>query len=151
MFDTVQTKGPPGAYKQSGGCCEARAHMGMEGEIRRCSGYVAIDIRGREAGEVGEVYREFAALCIEQDIRRAVVRAGDDDPGVHYGLRDAFTTMILTVGVPRDFTLALVPETPQVERVYQLILSDFKALGIKAAIFKAHDAAIAWIEKADSR
>ena len=79
---------------------------------------------------------------------RAVVRAGDDDPSVHYGLRDAFTTMILTAGVPRDFTLALVPETPQVEKVYELILRDFQALGVKAAIFKAHDAAIAWVESA---
>ena len=122
--------------------------MGMGSEIRQCPGYVAIDIRGREGRAVGEVYREFAALCIEQDIRRAVVRAGDDDASVHYGLRDAFTTMILTVGVPRDFTLALVPETPQVEKVYELILRDFQALGVKAAIFKGHDAAIAWIESA---
>lgn len=122
--------------------------MVKQGEIRRCPGYVAIDVRGHEGREVGEVYREFAALCIEQDIRRAVVRAGDEDPSAHYGLRDAFTTMILTVGVPRDFTLALVPETPQVEKVYELILRDFQALGMNAAIFKAHDAAIAWIESA---
>ena len=108
--------------------------------------YVAIDIRGRAEREVGDTYREFAASCLQQDIRRAVVRAADEDSTAHYGLRDAFTEIILSAGIPRDFRLALVPETPAVEVAYRLITRDFQLLGINARIFKAYDAAIAWVE-----
>jgi len=112
-----------------------------------CDGYVFVDLRGGyQQLEIGAAYRRLAVITIDKNPRRALVVTGDDDATAHYALRDAFTTIILAVGIPRDFRLALVPAKAPVESVYRTMQRDFQILGIETRIFGELDEAKTWLE-----
>ena len=109
-------------------------------------GHVFVDLRGgyRES-EIAAAYRRFAVITIEKDRRRALVATGDDEPTAHYALRDAFTTIILAIGIPGNFRLALVPAKASVQAVYRTMERDFRLLGIDTRIFGDLDEARTWL------
>jgi hypothetical protein len=114
--------------------------------------YVLVDLRARCApNEVAEAYRDFATLCIEKDVRRAIVAAGADVPNAHYALRDAFTAMILANGIPGGFNLALIATTPPMRDVYRAIERDFTTLGIGAKVFDDEGQAVDWLQSLTAR
>jgi hypothetical protein len=51
-----------------------------DGYITQVDGHLVVDCGRVTATEVGAIYRDLAVLCIEKQIRRVVVRPGDDDP-----------------------------------------------------------------------
>ena len=65
--------------------------------------------------ELYETYRRFADLCINKHVTRALLKAGDDEPGAHRRLRDALLAMAQALAIPPDFKLALIPSTPAIE------------------------------------
>ena len=119
----------------------------MNKHVLERAGYLFVDFRdGSDSVQIAHAYRHFAKACIEKNIQRAAVAAGNDEPAAHYALRDAFTTMVLAAGIPSAFKLALVPRTQGVEAVYRLIERDFRVLGIDTQIFADEKHAVAWLE-----
>jgi hypothetical protein len=117
-----------------------------DGHITECSGYVRVDFGSCNFGEVAEVYRTFAALCVHKHANRALLKAGDDDPEGHYALRDAVHTMALLAPIPLDFKLALVPSTRAIEAVYREAQQRLRAVGFNAWVFGDEREALEWLE-----
>lgn len=93
-----------------------------------------------------EIYLAFAALCVDRHVNRALLKAGDDEPRGHYGLRDALEAMAVRAAVPYDFKLALVPSTRAVEAVYRHAQQRLRAAGLNAWVFGNEDDAMSWLE-----
>jgi hypothetical protein len=113
--------------------------------VSEIDGYVFLDLRSSHLGsEIAAAYREFAVVCIDKGICRAVVATGSDEPSAHWALRDAFTTIVLAIGIPRAFKLALVSTSVGVQATHRTMQRDFRILGIETRIFAETDAAIGW-------
>jgi hypothetical protein len=93
-----------------------------ESYVRKVDGHLLVDPGRGTATELAAIYRDVAVLCIEQQIRRVLVRPGDDDPAGERCLRNAMTTMVLA-GLPRDLCTA----------------------GVGAKIFETEDNATRWL------
>ena len=83
-----------------------------DGHITECAGYVRVDFGGCSSAELSEGYRDFAALCIDKQASRALLKAGDDYPPGHYALRTALYAMATRTEITPDFKPALIPSTP---------------------------------------
>ena len=105
-----------------------------------------VDFGSCNNGELAEVYRAFAALCVHRHANRALLKAGDDDPEGHYALRDAVETMALLAPIPPDFKLALVPSTGAIETVYREAQQRLRAVGFNAWVFGNESEALDWLE-----
>src|SRR5687767_5588398 len=68
--------------------------------------YVRVDFDDCDAGELMETYRAFALVCLHKHANGALLKAGDDDPNGHHGLRDAVAAMARHSPLPYDFKLA---------------------------------------------
>jgi hypothetical protein len=79
-------------------------------------------------------YRAFAVACIETQVERALLRAGDGEPEDHLSLPDAFTMMIFA-GLPRGFRIAFVTETPVIDRAFHKLRRHLHALALVADVF----------------
>ena len=119
---------------------------GDEGRITECPRYVRVDFGGCNSAELAAVYRAFAELCLDQDVSRALLKAGDEDPGGHYGLRDALNTIARRAPIRPDFKLALIPSTPPIEAVYREAQQHLRAAGFNAWVFGTENEAVAWLE-----
>ena len=75
-----------------------------------------------------------------------MLKAGDDDPRGHYGLRDALEAMALRAALPYDFKLALIPSTRGVEAVYRQAQQRLRAAGLNAWVFGNEDDAMSWLD-----
>lgn len=117
-----------------------------ESPITECPGYVRVEFGDCSYGELSEVYRDFAALCVEKRVKRVLLKAGDDDPEGHYALRDALKVMGLPGGIAPDFKLALLPRTRGVEVVYREAQQQLRAAGFNAWVFGSEIEAVAWLE-----
>jgi hypothetical protein len=96
--------------------------------------------------ELAEIYLAFAALCVDKQVSRALLKAGDDDPHGHHGLRDALEAMALRAVLPYDFKLALIPSTRAVEAVYRQAQQLLRAAGLNAWVFGNENDAMSWLE-----
>lgn len=114
--------------------------------ITECPQYVRVDFAGCNAFELSETYRRFAALCIGKRVRRALLKAGDDDPDGHRRLRDAIAAMAHALAIPQDFKLALIPSTPPIEAFYREAQETLRAVGLNAWVFDSVGEAVAWLE-----
>jgi hypothetical protein len=83
---------------------------------------------------------------VDRHVNRALLKAGDDEPHGHHGLRDALEAMALRAGVPYDFKLALVPCTRAVETVYRHAQQRLRAAGLNAWVFGNENDAVSWLE-----
>jgi hypothetical protein len=108
--------------------------------------YVRVDFDDCDAGEVLETYRAFAMLCLHKHVNGALLKAGDDDPNGHYGVRDAVAAMARHAPLPYDFKLALVPSTRPVEAVYRDAQEGLRAAGLNAWVFPNENDATNWLE-----
>lgn len=100
------------------------------------------------ATEIAELYRELAVTCVQKQIPRVVVIAGDDDRAGERALRDALTMMVLA-GIPSGFKLALVIRDERTAYVYRNLPRDLTAAGIAARIHASEEDAIRWLEGED--
>ena len=118
----------------------------VDARVIECSGYVRVDFGSCSNGEVAEVYRAFASLCVHTHANRALLKAGDDDPRGHYALRDALERMALLAPIPLDFKLALIPSTRPIEAVYREAQQRLRAIGFNAWVFANESEALDWLE-----
>src|SRR4051812_2618214 len=95
----------------------------MEGasHITEEDAFLVIDLRGCDSNELSEVYLAFGLLCARERVHGALLRIDDDDPGVHYTLRDVLMTVERVVGIPLHFRLALLPTGRPAARVCRVI------------------------------
>ena len=114
--------------------------------ITECSGYVRVDFGSCCFGELSDLYRAFAALCVDKHASRALLKAGDDDPRGHYALRYALEAMALRAPIPFDFKLALVPSTRPIEAIYREAQQRLRAVGLNAWVFGSENEALEWLE-----
>jgi hypothetical protein len=115
-----------------------------ESYIRQVDGHLFVDSGRGTATELAAIYRDFAVLCIEKQIRRVLVKPGDDDPAGERCLRNALTTMVLA-GLPSEFKMALLAETARIAARYRDTERDLCAAGVKAKMFDSEPAAARWL------
>lgn len=77
-----------------------------------------------------------------------LIVAGDDDPAGARALRDTLTMMLL-VGIPSDFKLALVATSERVAVTYRNAQRDLCAAGATTRLFDNEQNATRWLEGAD--
>ena len=116
-----------------------------DGYIRQADGLLLVEAPPHSASEVAAIYRDFAVLCIEKQIRRVLVKPGDDDFAGERALRTALTTMVLA-GLPSEFKLALVAENSRVAARYRDTERDLSMAGVQAKMFDTEDAAACWLD-----
>lgn len=119
---------------------------GEEGRITHCGGYVRVDFNSCNVFELSAVYRDFATFCLDHKTTRALLKAGDNDPRGHYGLRDALVIMAQATQIPAEFKLALVPSTHAIEAVYREAQRQLRAAGLNAWVFADEEEAVDWLE-----
>jgi hypothetical protein len=96
--------------------------------------------------EISEMSRRFTDLCMGRQVERAMLKAGDNDPAGHHGLRDALITMARSAQLRLDFKLALVPSTPAIRKIYGEAQQTLRAIGCNACVFDDAAEAAEWLE-----
>jgi len=104
-----------------------------------------IDFRGCSSRGVSEIYQAFALLCAREEVRRALLKAGNEDPDAHFALRDTLVTLARIAGIPLRFRLALVAGSSRTERVYRSVQSELGSLGCEARVFRTERQAGRWL------
>jgi hypothetical protein len=117
-----------------------------EGRITKCGEYVRVDFGGCNSSELSAMYRAFAAFCLENQVTRALLKAGDNDPNGHYRLRDALASMAQLADIPPEFKLALIPSTQAIEAIYREAQGHLRAAGFNAWVFASENEAVDWLE-----
>lgn len=112
-------------------------------QLRIEFGYVTVT-------ELAELYRALAVTCVERQIARVLILAGDDEPAGERALRDAMTMMVLA-GIPDDFRLALVAALPRTAQTYRNTPRDFNAAGITTRLFASEEDAVQWLDGSTAR
>lgn len=127
------------------------AHFGssLTHGLVEAPGYVRVEFGYVTVTEISALFRALAVTCVERQVTRVLIIAGDDEPAGERSLRNALTTMILA-GIPDDFRLALVTALPRTAQTYRNTQRDFNAAGIKARLFGSEDDALLWLESGKS-
>ena len=112
--------------------------------LSQIAGHLRVEFGYSTLTEISELYRAMAVDCIQKQIDRVLIVAGDGEPGGERALRDSLTMMILA-GLPRNFRLALVVAAPDVARTYHLAQRDFTAAGVTTRLFESEDDATRWL------
>ena len=124
--------------------------MSGELQLREASGRLVLKYGPSTAQELGDLYRDFAVLCVEKQYRQALVVAGEEQHAGEQALRCAVTMMLLA-GIPRDFRLALVAESTNVAAAYRIAQRDLCAAGVAARLFDSEQDATSWLENSRDR
>ena len=95
--------------------------------------------------EIAGLFRSVAVSCVQRQISRVLLIAGDDDPAGERALRDALTIMVLA-GIPADFRLALVIALRRALAIYGNTERDLNAAGIKTRLFGTEQEAVRWLD-----
>ena len=111
-------------------------------------GYVRVEFGYVTVTEISALFRTLAVTCVERQVPRVLIVAGDDEPAGERSLRDALTMMILA-GIPDGFRLALVIKLPGTAQTYRNTQRDFNAAGITTRLFDNEDDALLWLETGD--
>ena len=119
--------------------------MSGELQLREASGRLVLKYGPSTAQELGDLYRDFAVLCVEKQYRQALVVAGEEQHAGEQALRCAVTMMLLA-GIPRDFRLALVAASTNVAAAYRRAQRDLCAAGVAAELFESEQDATSWLE-----
>ena len=109
------------------------------------AGLLRVEFGYATVTEISELYRALAVACVQQQITRVLIVAGDDEPAGEHALRDALT-MVVLAGIPDGFRLALVPALPRVAQTYGNTPRDFNAAGIKTRLFENEEEAVRWLD-----
>jgi hypothetical protein len=116
------------------------------GRITECPGYLHVDFGSCNVTELSAVYRAFAAFCLDHNVTRALLKAGDNDPNGHYRLQDALATMARGTPIAPEFKLALLPSTRAIEVIYREAEHHLRAGGFNAWVFATELEAVDWLE-----
>lgn len=119
---------------------------GDGGRITECRGYVKVDFGSCDVAELSAVYRAFAAFCVDRNVTRALLKAGDNDPNGHYRLQDALAMMARGTPIAPEFKLALLPSTRAIEAIYREAQRHLRAGGFNAWVFASENEAVDWLE-----
>ena len=123
------------------------AAQGLRGHrLMQVAGYTRAEFGYSTSSAIGELYRALAVACIEGQITRVLIVAGDDEPAGERALRDALTAMVLA-GMPKAFRLALVAARPGVAHTYRNAPRDFTAAGIPTRLFDSEFEAVQWLRQ----
>ncbi|SRR5258706_6668418 len=117
--------------------------------LQQVDGQVIVDAGRVTEFEVEKIYRQFAVLCIDKQVRRVLVRPGDADPAAERALRVALTSMVLA-GLPSGFKLALVVASAHIEARYRDTERDLRMAGVETKIFPTDDGASRWLRESRS-
>jgi hypothetical protein len=98
---------------------------------------------------VTQIYQAFALLCARQEVRRALVKAGDQDADEHHALRDTLLTVGRVAQIPLRFRLALVASSDPVGQVFARARDELKAFGCDVRVFLAEGDATRWLVRDD--
>lgn len=109
-------------------------------------GHVVVEFGYLSSTEISAIYRAFAVRCINEELKRALVKPGDDDSAGERALRDAFT-MILLAGIAPGFRIAIVASLPKVEERYRICVRDLRLANIDARLFDDEDEAVSWLKR----
>lgn len=104
-----------------------------------------VDLEDCDGREVGQVYRTFAVRLIEAPMRRVLIQSGKRSPEGHLALRDVLRTLLRHVGIPADLRIALLPQTPRAQWVFEHVLLEFQRTGLEVRLFQNEDEAEAWL------
>jgi len=97
------------------------------------------------ADEVQECYRAFAHECLQRHASRALILGrARVDAFNHLALRDALRSMSVA-GVPADFRIALVAETPDLIAIYDAAVVEAGRCKIEARRFSTPADAERWL------
>src|SRR6185503_6514527 len=107
-------------------------------------GYLTVEFGYGTSTEIGEIYRALAVRCIEEEVKRVLVKPGDADPVGERALRDAFT-MILLAGIAQGFRIALVSSEPRIVARYRICVHDLLLANVNARLFGNADEAVSWL------
>jgi hypothetical protein len=107
---------------------------------------VRVDFGSCNSTELSALYRAFAAFCLDHQVTRALLKAGDNDPNGHYGLRDALVSMAKGAGIPPEFKLALIPSSRAIDAIYREAQHHLRAAGLNAWVFATEVEAVDWLE-----
>jgi hypothetical protein len=118
---------------------------GIPQQLRQVPEHVRLEFGPSTVNEISELYRALAVRCLEMQAARVLVVVGDDEPAGEQALRDALTVMVL-VGLPTGFKLALVTASPKVAYTYRLLPRDLPAAGIRTGLFENEEAAKRWLD-----
>jgi hypothetical protein len=116
-------------------------------QLTQTSRYLRAEFGFGNATEIAELYRALAVTCVEKQVTRVLIIAGDDEPAGERALRDALTTMILA-GISEDFRLALVTALPRVAHAYRNTQRDLNAAGVATRVFENEEDAVRWLDGA---
>ena len=114
--------------------------------ISDADGYVRVEFGFGTTTEISEIYRALAVRCISGDVKRVLIKPGDDDYAGERALRDAFT-MILLAGITPGFRLALVAVRPGIEARYRVCERDLRLANVDARLFSNETEALAWLAR----
>jgi hypothetical protein len=100
------------------------------------------------ADEVQECYRALVNECLQRHCKRALVLGrARTDAFYHLALRDALRAMSVA-GLPPEFRIALVAETPDLIAIYDAAVVEAARCGIEARRFLATADAERWLAEA---
>ena len=111
-------------------------------------GYLVVEAGVINGADVADIFRSFAARCLEKQINRVLVKTGDSDPAGERALRDAFTTILLA-GIPSNFKIALLAGTPDIQAMYRNAQRDLAMAGVNTKLFASEAEAVWWLEGQD--
>jgi len=107
--------------------------------------YIRASVGPGLADEVQACYRAFAGECLQRHCTRAlVIGRAHIDAFHHLALRDALRAMGVA-GVPPQFRIALVAETPDLIAVYDAAVVEAGRCGIDARRFSELADAERWL------
>jgi hypothetical protein len=113
--------------------------------------FVLIDVSGCSSHQLSSSYQDLGLLCVRRKVRRALLRTGDEDPDTHYALRDVLRTVVLTVGIPLHFRLAVVASSDPIAQVCTQMQEELRALGCHARVFRIERQAEHWLRAGQRR
>ena len=119
---------------------------GVDSRITEGPRYLRVDFGSCDFFELSDTYRSFVDLCVGTRVNRALLQAGDNEPGGHRQLRELLLAVARTVGLPTDFKLALVASTPPIEAIYREAQQALRAIGLNAWVFDTAPEAVEWLE-----
>ena len=119
-------------------------HEPAERHLLEAEGYLAVEFGHESSSEIAEIYRALAVRCIHEEVKRVLVKPGDDDYAGERALRDAFT-MILLAGIAPGFRIALVAADQRVEARYRICVRDLRLANVDAKLFTSENEARLWL------
>ena len=106
---------------------------------------VVIDVRHRSGQGLSDAYQDFGVRCANTTVRRALLKAGDEDASAHYALVDVLRMLVLVAEVPLRLRLAILASTEPVARVGKAMSDELRVLGCEARVFRDESEAGLWL------